>query len=355
MSCINFDKTFKYSFTKELIEQTRDLDKLLTLELELSHECNYRCKYCYSVAGKKLQNELTLSEIMYVIDQAQDLWVRTIVIIGGGEPLLYPYIKEIIKYIFSRRINIIIFTNGSCLSKELAKFLYSYGVFPVLKANGITPKTMNWLCGTPDAYTNFIRALDNLYEAGYTKGDMPIGISTIICRQNYEEIIPLWRWVRDSGLIPYFERVTIQGRAKNNNLKVSSIELKNIFDELSSIDREEYNNEWESVHPPIAGSSCRRHYYSLYIKADGNVIPCSGIDLAVGNIRDELLQNIISQSEIIQELRHIDDKIKGKCRNCDLSKNCYGCRANAYMFYGDYLEEDPLCWRNGRFSDHDNK
>lgn len=355
MTCMNFDKTYKYSFSKELIEQTRDLDKLLTLELELSYECNYRCRYCYSMAGKKTADELTLSEIMNIVDQAQTLCVRTIIIIGGGEPLLYPYIKEVVKYIFAKGISIIIFTNGACLDEKMAVFLYSYGVFPVLKVNGVTPKTMNWLCGISDAYTNFIRALNNLYGAGYMRENLAIGISTIICRQNYDEIVPLWKWVRNNGLIPYFERVTNQGRARDNDLEVSSAELKNIFDQLSSIDKEIYNHKWESSHPPIAGSSCNRHYYSLYIKANGNVIPCAGIDLAVGNIRNESLQNIICQSKVIQELRHVNDFIKGKCRNCDLMDNCYGCRASAYMHYGDYLEEDPLCWRNERISYSDDK
>lgn len=348
MSCINFNKIYQCSFSKELIQQTRDLNKLLTLELELSYECNYRCRYCYSMAPKKLTNELNLLEIMNIIDQAQDLCVNTIVIIGGGEPLLYPHIKEIIKYIFERNINIIIFTNGANINKDMAKFLFSYHVFLVLKMNGIVPKTMNWLCGNSEAYTNCIKALNNLYREGYVKDGLTIGISTIICQQNYEEIIPLWRWVRNSGLIPYFERVSAQGRARNNNLEVSKEELRKIFDKLSSIDKQEYNNEWESSHPPIAGLTCSRHYYSIYIKANGSVIPCVGIDIEVGNIRNDSLQNIISKSEIIQDLRHIDEKIKGKCSSCDMLGSCYGCRANAFIQSGDYLEEDPLCWRNER-------
>lgn len=346
MSCASFDRIYKYPFSDELIMQTRDLDKLLTLELELSHECNYRCRYCYSVAGSKLSNELTLSEVLQVVDQAQDLCVRTIVIIGGGEPLLYPDIKEVIKYIFSKGMNIIVFTNGTLLDKKMSEFLHAYGVFPVLKANGIIPKTMNWLCGNSSAYKNFLKALFNLDEAGYMREDMPIGISTIICRQNYDEIIQLWRWVRSNRLIPYFERVSAQGRAKSNNLTISQKELKELFDKLSNIDEQDFGIKWDSSHPPIAGTSCNRHYYSLYVKADGNVIPCSGIDISVGNVRKESLCNIISQSKIIQELRNIDSKIKGKCHNCDLGVHCYGCRGSAYEYYNDYLEEDPLCWRN---------
>lgn len=345
MSCMNFEKNYKYSFSKNLIKQTRDLNKLLTLELELSHMCNYKCRYCYSSAGAPLHNEMTLTELFNVVDQAKELCVRTIVIIGGGEPLIYPHIKKLIKYIFSKGINMILFTNGSNIDADMAEFLYTYDVFPVLKANGLKPKTMNWLCGTSNAYQTFLRALSNLIKAGYNNHGRSIGISTVICQQNYDEIVTLWKWVRNHNMIPYFERVTPQGRAKNNNLEVSPEDLKRIFDILSQIDRECYGIEWDSSHPPIAGSSCERHLYSLYVKSNGDVIPCSGIELVVGNVRNDKLQDIIIGSKVIQELRHIENTIKGKCLKCDLHGECYGCRGSAYSYYGDHLAQDPLCWR----------
>lgn len=352
MSCLNFDKNYRYSFSEKMIIQIRDLNKLLTLELELSHECNYGCKYCYSSAGKKENNELTFLEICEIVDQAKNLGVQTIVIIGGGEPLVYPYIKDLITYIFSKQIGIILFTNGSYIDQEMADFLWTHDVFPVLKVNGIRPKTINWLCGNPQAYKYFIKAISHLQTAGYTKEKNKIGISTIICRQNYDEIIPLWLWVRDNNLIPYFERVSPQGRAIKYNMLISIEELKAVFNKLSEIDKQDYNIQWESNHPPIAGSSCNRHFYSLYVKSNGDVIPCSGIDYTVGNVRNSSLQHIIIESDVLQKLRHIDVTIKGKCKDCDNGPLCYGCRGNAYQLNKDYLAEDPFCWKNERLAEN---
>lgn len=345
MSCLNFIDNFKYGFSKETIVHTRDANKLLTLDIELSRVCNYSCKYCYSAAGDKLENELSYMELCDVVDQAENLGVRSIVIIGGGEPLLYPRLKDLILYIFEKQINIVLFTNGAFLNKDMSFFLKEHNVFPVLKVNGISPKTINWLCGNTKAYENFINAVSYLQDAGYTNREETFGISTIICRQNYNEIIPLWKWCRNNNLIPYFERLSPQGRALRHNMQVSIKELKDIFNKLSELDREEYDILWDAVHPPIAGSSCNRHYYSLYIKSNGDVIPCSGIDLPVGNIRDKELQQIIIDSNVIQDLRHIDLTIKGKCKHCDNAFWCYGCRGNAYQICGDYLAEDPLCWK----------
>lgn len=345
MSCLNFNNNLNYAFSKETILQARDSNTLLTLDLELSRICNYSCKYCYSSAGDKLDKELSYTELCNIADQAQDLGVRSIVIIGGGEPLLYPYLRELITYMFEKQINIVLFTNGAFLDKNMSFFLKEHNVFPVLKVNGISPKIINWLTGNAKAYENFINAVSHLQDAGYTRGNGAFGVSTIICKQNYSEILPLWRWCRDNKLIPYFERLSPQGRALKYNMQVTVKELKDIFDKLSELDRKEYDILWDAVHPPIAGSSCNRHYYSLYIKSNGDVIPCSGIDYPVGNIREKQLQQIIFDSNVLQDLRHIDSTIKGKCKTCDDMFWCYGCRGNAYQVFGDYLAEDPLCWK----------
>lgn len=124
MSCLNFNDAFKYNFSKDLIIQTRDLNKLLTLDLELSHKCNYACKYCYSVAGMNMEKELIIEEIKEVIDQACALGVDTIVVIGGGEPLIYPQVKEVLLYIAEKGIHIVLFTNGAALDNAMSEFLF---------------------------------------------------------------------------------------------------------------------------------------------------------------------------------------------------------------------------------------
>lgn len=345
MACMRFENMFAYDFSRELILQTRDLNKILTLELELSHRCNYSCKYCYANAGEGLEHEMCLQELRDVVDQAFLLGVDTIIVIGGGEPLIYPQLKEIVSYIAQKGIHIVVFTNGAALDLEMAAFLYRYNVFPVIKVNGIRPKTINWLCGTKTAYANHLRAMASLQKAGYFTCKNDVGISTVICKQNYDEMIPLWTWAREHGIVPYFERVSPQGRSQSYDLEISNEELKLLFDKLARLDKEKYNITWQSVHPPIAGAACNRHFYSVYIKANGDVIPCAGIDLPVGNVRDGRLQDMILSSPVLQELRHADQRVKGKCRDCDAGDLCYGCRGNAYQITKDYLAEDPLCWR----------
>ena len=75
-------------------------------------------------------------------------------------------------------------------------------------------------------------------------------------------------------------------------------------------------------------------------------MPCVGVTIPVGNIREEKLRDIIRDSEVIQDLRDYRHTIKGPCHTCEKADHCYGCRGAAYRLTGDYLASDPLCWKN---------
>jgi len=155
----------------------------------------------------------------------------------------------------------------------------------------------------------------------------------------------MWRQLRNDGIIPYFETITVQGRAKENqDLSVEPAILRVLFEKLARIDEEEFNILWKAK-PPVAAFTCQRHHFSCTVTAVGDVLPCPGVNLPTGNIRQKTLQNILSTSNVFHELRNIEQNIKGECRECDLSHECYGCRGMAYQSCGDYLASDPLCWR----------
>lgn len=334
------------NFTAAEIESARQKGQLLSLELELSRECNLRCIYCYADAGEKMMDELSFDEIIGVIDQAIALGVRRIIVLGGGEPLLYPRIMEVMRYIYQHNIAIDLFTNGTLITREIADQLLELGVCPVIKLNSFQEDVQDLLAGKAGAYKAIQKGLDNLLAVGYPDDDYPLGIETIICRQNIQELPEMWIWAREKNIIPYFEIITLQGRArKHSELCVTSDEIKELFFKLSHIDREHYGIVWEP-HPPIAGLKCNRHAYSCTVTVSGDVLPCPGVDIPVGNIRKNSLAEIISSSEVLFKLRHIKDYIKGPCKSCELSNECYGCRGMAYQVTGDYLASDPICWKN---------
>ncbi len=331
-------------FSRAEIDDAKARGGLLSLELELSRRCNLACIYCYAASGQPLKDELTLEEIDNIIFQAKQLGAKKIIVLGGGEPLLYQNILHVLDKIVQNDLDCDIFTNGTLITPELATFLYDRKIGVAIKLNSFNSKIQDELAGVDGAYDKIQAGLQHLLQAGYPDDAHRLGIETIICQQNYDEIPAIWRWARQNDIIPYIEIMTQQGRAKDHpELTVTSLELKNLFNLLSNIDRTEFGIDWVP-HPPLAASQCARHEYSCTVTANGDVHPCPGVDIAVGNIREADLKEILHKSPVIQELRNIRKLIKGRCKTCDLSQQCYGCRGHAYQTTGDYLESDPICW-----------
>lgn len=340
------EKVYGLHFTPEEIQEAIAGKKLLTLDLETSRQCNLKCIYCYSDAGRKMENELTLDEIRNVIDQAVALGVRAITIIGGGEPMIVPYILDMIDYLSRQPVKINLFTNATLMTPFKAGFLRDRKVAVVTKFNSMNPEVQDTLAGVPGSYARIQAGIRMLLDAGYgSSPDLPLGLETIICRQNINELEAMWRYARDHRFRPYFEVITFQGRAKREALNVETDELQRLFNRLLEIDEKEYGYTWVP-RPPIAALTCSRHYYNLLVTSNGFVHPCTGVDINVGNIRHETLAEIIRTSPVIAALRDIGSQIKGRCRTCRHNPECYGCRGFAYHFCGDFLAADPTCWIN---------
>ncbi|HMK59999.1 MAG TPA: radical SAM protein [Dissulfurispiraceae bacterium] len=318
---------------------------LLSLELEFTRKCNLRCIYCYSAAGEPEDGELSISEIKSVVRQAGDLGAKKIILLGGGEPLIYEGLEEIIEFISGLGLQQVLFTNGTLITEKTAHFLRCNRVSIVVKSNSLRPEVQDKLAGMKGSYERIRRGLDCLLGAGYPDDDVMLGVQTVICRQNLLELPAMWGWARENHYVPYFEIMTNQGRAKHHpELSVTMAEIQDVFKKLESIDRSDFGVVWKS-RPTIAAFSCKRHLYSCLVNSRGFVQPCTGVDMPVGNIREKALADILSGSTVIEDLRNIYDRIQGECRQCEYRYECYGCRGNAYQTTGNYLASDPSCWR----------
>ncbi len=336
---------YNLEFTEQEIKEAVAEDRLLSMEIEFSRVCNFRCSYCYVPEKKECRGELTKAEIKDVILQAKGLGARKIIILGG-EPSIYPHLAEMLKFLDGHGLEIEMFTNGTGVDAELAELLAKLKVRVVLKLNSRNREIQDRLAGRDGAYDIIQTAFGNLKEAGYPSHDLFLALSTVICQLNFDELVDMWQWVRDQEMEPYFEVITPQANALDNLwLAVDSDKLKELFTRLSAIDHEKYGRDWEPQ-PPLVGNKCMRHQVSCLVTATGDVTPCVGVTIPLDNVRNNKLGYILKNSEVVQNLKNYREMIKGECRDCDKAAECYGCRGAAYQLTGDYLASDPTCWRN---------
>ncbi|MFZ1986020.1 MAG: radical SAM protein [Desulfatitalea sp.] len=337
--------TSQFEFSKEAIARAVSQGRLLSMEIEFSLRCNFRCPYCYVPTKEQLQGELSVKEIQAAILQAEALGAGKIIILGG-EPSIYPHTPALIHFIRDRGLEVEMFTNGSGISADFAEMLHAQKVRVVLKMNSFDEALQNRLSGHADAFRIIHAALARLKAAGYPSTEHFLAVSSIICRQNIEELPCLWQWLREQQIAPYLEIITPQANARANEwLYVPPPELEKFFQRIADLDLRLFGRTWE-IQPPLVGNRCMRHQFSCLVTAKGDVMPCVGVTLPLGNIRRQPLTEILANSQVLKDLKNYRRTIKGACRTCDRAEECYGCRGAAFQVTGDYLASDPLCWRN---------
>ena len=348
MSCASV--LFGSEFSAADVIRTRASNGLLTMEIEVGTVCNFLCRYCYvgdcHAQAPGDRHELTLEEMRDVVAQAQALGARKIILLGG-EPMLYDFTPALCEWIRGRGMAVELFTNGSNMTPELAAKLFGMGVHVVLKWHSSDHRVQDWLAGVDGAALVMEEAYRSLRSAGYPSATTRLALSTVICRQNIQELPELWRWMRTEGIEPYFEMITPQGRARQSGheLSPSAEETRRLFETIQAMDRDQFGRSWDAQ-PPLVGNVCLRHSFSCLVNAVGDVMPCVGVPLPVGNVRRQPLAKILADSEVIADLRNHTKTIQGACGTCEKAASCYGCRGAAFQLTGNYLGSDPLCWRN---------
>jgi 7-carboxy-7-deazaguanine synthase len=84
-------------------------------------ECNLRCNYCDSTYSYNTKFTATPEEI---INQIREYNPIKLVEITGGEPLLQAEVIELIHRLRNEGYEILLETNGSCLLKNIPKFVH---------------------------------------------------------------------------------------------------------------------------------------------------------------------------------------------------------------------------------------
>jgi hopanoid biosynthesis associated radical SAM protein HpnH len=92
----------------------------LVLMLEPLHACNLTCTGCGRIReySTTIKDKLTVDECLASVDECG----APIVSICGGEPMIYPWIEELVAKILERKKHIYLCTNGMFTRKKLAGF-----------------------------------------------------------------------------------------------------------------------------------------------------------------------------------------------------------------------------------------
>jgi MoaA/NifB/PqqE/SkfB family radical SAM enzyme len=111
---IRFNREETVAMVKKAVDFDKFDDVCEIAHLEVSNQCNLKCKYCY--VGEKKSEELPVNQWKTIIDKLVDYGIFQITF-GGGEPTLYSGFLELAAYAKTKNLNVGMTTNGTTLHK----------------------------------------------------------------------------------------------------------------------------------------------------------------------------------------------------------------------------------------------
>ena len=331
---------------------------------EVTNSCNLRCKQCHACSGHPMPGELDTEEGKRLLDSIASIEEFRMLALGGGEPLVRPDIVELVAYARNLGLEISIATNGTLLTKELAKEFKKLGVTNIAVGLNANDEAIHeQITNVPGSFALSKNAAYATLEAG-----MNLQINTTVMKENRPAIPGLLDFASEvNAQIVLLYQLVPEGRGEED-MELSMREYKALTEMVA--DKQKANRSiieptcspqyWAYLmsrnsngHKPsglamklaetlfkgcVAGSGL------CYVKPDGEVWPCPFVPLSAGNVRDHPLEYLWYYSDLFNSLRDRERLTGEKCRSCRFKGMCGGCRGRAYAHSGDYLGDDPLCF-----------
>lgn len=155
-----------------------------TLRIVLTTQCNYKCKYCFAEGEENKQiRVISLEKLKPILKKAKEFGIDKIKL-TGGEPLLYPEMKELLAYIREIDIPYVdLTTNISLLHERNIALLNQYHVNALtLSLNTLEKEKYEYLSG----FFDFELVKENL-ERTIKKFKGKIRVNCIIFDERYDE------------------------------------------------------------------------------------------------------------------------------------------------------------------------
>lgn len=181
--------------------------------LELTRACNLKCIHCLNNSGIKQKDELTKEDLLKLIKNFSSHGVQEIRF-TGGEPLLFNGIYDLIRFATEEGICTSLGTNGTLVTKEVAKKLKESGLKKVVVSIDGNKKTHDKIRGRKN-YQKAMHGLKYLQKNGIN-----VRVNSVIMKSNMEDVIKLAKKMSRKKITIFIRRFISSGRGKEleNNM-----------------------------------------------------------------------------------------------------------------------------------------
>ncbi len=333
MYCPNIPELKYSNFSRQFHFKKENERVPLEGGIEVTSHCNLNCKHCYIKDNSK-RNELTFQECCRIIDELTDagcLWLT----FTGGEPFVRPDFLDIYTYAKRKGLLIVIFTNGTMITREISDYLKEFKPFYLeISLYGMSRETYKNVTGSADNYDRCMDAISLFMER-----KILFKLKSVLIKENKHEIFEMKSFAKKINVEFRFD-LSINPRIDGGKepCKTRLTPEEGVSMEMAD---EEVRSEWEKTFieenieqdsDPNLLFSCGAGQNLFNIDSRGNLQVCNMVryinyDLKHGSFKEgwNRFPEILSRRK----------KENNRCLTCTLSDFCNICPGWSMMEYGD--------------------
>ncbi len=325
---------------------------------DVTTECNFRCKHCYSNAGKKLPDELNHEEALALVDELKRSGIFRL-FIAGGEPLMREDLWDIFRKASENEIPTVMNTNGYLIDDEISQRLSQCNLDMItISLDGSVPATHEEFRGMKGSFKRAVDSLTLLRQHGVNAT-----VGCVLHRKNVSEMPGLIDLCIECGVRSLnIMRIAPVGRATLSDefsltfpmyeeiIQSLQETYPGVKDQIALVSNDPIVSTWLGLQQPHEKKNPKGHYchaasFSGYIQANGDVFPCGYFPVVLGNVRNSSLKAIWTSSEA-GRIRKLTSQLPPECLECEYLAYCRGgCRGVAYTLYQRTDVKDPVCFK----------
>ncbi|MBF0623981.1 MAG: radical SAM protein [Magnetococcales bacterium] len=180
--------------------------------------CNHDCWYCaYRVDHLQLGEEMAerdsipRDKMLEIVEDCLAMGVRAITFSGGGEPLLYKPLPEVVERLANGGIRVATLTNGSNLKGRMAEAFARHGTWVRISIDAWDDASYAKARGVKPG--EFTRVTDNIRAFTASGTRCVLGISFIITHDNHRHVLDACRLFKSLGV----NHVKLSGAVVSNH------------------------------------------------------------------------------------------------------------------------------------------
>ena len=298
--------------------------------IELTDQCNYRCKHCYRGSSPDQYKRLSPEKVKRYIT---DLWENggSVLELTGGEPLLYKEFFEVVDFAYPKMSMICVLTNGYYLQEDAIEKLLKYKgklIFNI-SLDSHRPEFHNEFRGKQDAFEKTLNAMRLLGKNGFV-----YRVAMSVSEGNNYDIAETIALARGCGAKLFaYTHVNDIGRGEDvlaaQKLMTEAEAMKMVDYELRL--REENKDIMHFITVAEANAlkatNCGIIHRSVTLGPDGEIRPCimfGGDVIKIGNINEQSYKEIF-EGGIGRAFAHMHGPKAEVCGDCQHLSYCGNC------------------------------